>query len=499
MINDPTRSTQHSALSTPAVRVRIAPSPTGLPHIGTFRTFLFNWLFARQKGGAFVIRIEDTDRARLIPGAIEALTEAVRWFGLDWDEGPEVGGPYGPYLQSERLPTYHEQVERLVRDGRAYRCYCTPERLDALRAEQQARKEPPGYDRLCRDLTDIERARRDAAGEPSVVRFAVPLDGSTTFQDLIHGDVTWENRVLDDFVILKSDGYPTYHLAHLVDDHVMEITHVLRGDEWISSTPRHMLLYEALGWVPPIFAHLPAILGPDRKKLSKRHGPTGIAAFQEAGYLPEALLNYLGLCGWSPGTDQEIFSLKELVEQFSLERVNQTGAIFDHAKLDWFNGVYIRAMGPQELAVRLRPFLGETAGMLDDDALMAISGLFQDRLKTLGEARELMDFFFVDRLEYQAAMLIQKGMTVAQTIEGLRRSAVLAAEIASFDPEALESAYRVLTDELGLKPLQLFMSIRVASTGMTATPPLFATMAVLGRERCLRRLTAAVERLSGSM
>lgn len=478
------------------VRVRIAPSPTGLPHIGTFRTFLFNWLFARKNGGTFVVRIEDTDREREVPGAIDALLDAVEWIGLDWDEGPRVGGPYGPYLQSERLPIYYEQVDRLIRDGAAYRCYCSTERLDALRKEQQARKEPPGYDRLCRHLTAAERAAREADGGPSVVRFAVPMDGATTFDDVIHGEVTWENRVLDDFVILKSDAFPTYHLAHLVDDHLMAISHVLRGDEWISSTPRHLLLYAALGWEPPVFAHLPAILGPDRKKLSKRHGPTGIAAFQETGYLPEALLNYLALCGWSTGDDEEIFTLPELVERFSLDRVSRTGGIFDHEKLDWFNGKYIRVLPAAELARRMRRFIANPPVAADDEYLVAVAGLVQERLRRLAEADELTAFFFADGLDYEPALLVQKGTTAEQTAEALRRSADLARTAPSFHAGDLEPPYRELCAELGLKPTQLFMSIRVACTGRTATPPLFETMEVLGRERVLRRLDHAVGLLS---
>lgn len=486
-------------MTSPPVRVRIAPSPTGLPHIGTFRTFLFNWLFARKHGGKFAIRIEDTDRERLVPGAEDALLDAVEWFGLDWDEGPRHGGPYAPYVQSERLPLYHEHVERLIAAGHAYRCYCSSERLDALRREQQARKEPPGYDRLCRRLSPHERAAREAVGTSHVVRFAVPLEGSTTFHDVIHGDVTWENRVLDDFVILKSDGYPTYHLAHLVDDHEMEISHVLRGDEWISSTPRHVLLYQAFGWVPPVFAHLPAILGPDRKKLSKRHGPTGIAAFQEAGYLPEALINYLALCGWSPGSDEEVFSLPDLVKRFDLGRVSATGAIFDHAKLDWFNGIYIRNLAPAELAKRMRPFLGEAANGVADSQLEAIAALLQDRLRTLSEAPELADFFLTDELDYDPALLVQRGLTPEQTIEALRRGADLTSTVEPFTAEALEPPFRELADALGLKVGPLFMSIRVAVTGKTATPPLFGTMQVLGRERSVARLQTAVERLSRTL
>lgn len=479
-----------------SVRVRIAPSPTGLPHIGTFRTFLFNWLFARQHGGDVIIRIEDTDRERLIPGAEDALLDAIGWIGLDWDEGPRVGGPYGPYVQSERLPIYHEHVDRLLAEGKAYRCYCTSERLDALRREQQERKEPPGYDRLCRGLSDAERAEREAAGAASVVRFAVPLDGSTTFNDVIHGDITWENRVLDDFVMLKSDGYPTYHLAHLVDDRLMAISHVLRGDEWIASTPRHVLLYQAFGWEPPVFAHLPAILGTDRKKLSKRHGPTGIAAFQEAGYLPEAMLNYLALCGWSSGTDDEILSISELVERFSLERVNHTGAIFDHAKLDWFNGQYLRTLPVPDLARRMRPFLGAMADGVPDATLEPIAAVLQDRLRTLAEAPELAEYFLSDTLDYDARQLVQKGMSVEQTVEALRKSAALAAQVEPFEKAALEHPFDELTETLGLKRLQLFMSIRVACTGRTATPPLFDVMEVLGRDRVVARLENAADRLA---
>lgn len=483
-----------SAVTASPVRVRIAPSPTGMPHIGTFRTFLFNWLFARKHRGTFVIRIEDTDRERIVPGAVEALLDAVTWFGLDWDEGPRVGGPYGPYEQSARLPIYHEHVERLIQAGAAYRCYCSSERLEALRREQQARKEPPGYDRRCRWLTAAERAHEEARGVPFVVRFAVPLEGSTTFHDVIHGDITWENRVLDDFVILKSDGFPTYHLAHMVDDHLMKISHVLRGDEWISSTPRHILLYRAFGWDPPVFAHLPPILGPDRKKLSKRHGPTAIAAFQEAGYLPEALLNYLALCGWAPPGDREVLSLPELVELFSLERVSRTGAIFDHAKLDWFNGVYIRSLSPEELANRLRPFVPE-ASHVDPHRFVAMVALVQDRLRTLSEARDLLDYFLREQIDYDPSALVQRGMTRRETIEALKASLEVAERVEPFDHQTLETEFRALTERLGLRTSQLFMSIRVACTGRTATPPLFETMEVLGRERVLARLRRAIELL----
>ena len=278
------------------VRVRFAPSPTGTPHIGNIRTALFNWLFARHHGGKFVLRIEDTDRERLVPGSLEAIMEGLRWLGLDWDEGPQVGGPYGPYFQSERLHLYRDYAAQLVERGHAYYCYCSAERLAQMRAEQQRRGEASGYDRRCRFLTPAQRAEFAAAGAAPVVRFAIPLEGETTYHDLMHGDVTIQNQVLDDFVMLKSDGFPTYHLAVVVDDHLMKISHVLRADEWIPSTPRHVLLYRALGWDLPHFAHLPIILGPDRAKLSKRHGATSITSYQEEGYLPEALVNFLASC-----------------------------------------------------------------------------------------------------------------------------------------------------------------------------------------------------------
>jgi glutamyl-tRNA synthetase len=324
----------------------------------------------------------------------------------------------------------------------------------------------------------------------------VPTEGSTTFDDVIHGSITWENARLDDFVILKSDGYPTYHLAHLVDDHLMEISHVLRGDEWISSTPRHLLLYEALGWEPPAFAHLPAILGSDGKKLSKRHGPTGIAAFEEGGYLPEAMVNYLALCGWSPGTDEEVFSLPELVRRFALERVSKSGAIFDHDKLEWFNGLHIRAQSPADLAERMRPFLPGKNRDIAAERLEPIARLLQDRLKTLAEVPELTDFFFQDPLDYDLALLVRPGMDNQATARALAAAANLARQVSPFVHEALEAGYRELCLELGLKTTQLFMAVRVAVTGKTATPPLFETMTVLGRDVVISRLEAAAAKLA---
>ncbi|MHB9091215.1 MAG: glutamate--tRNA ligase, partial [Chloroflexota bacterium] len=321
------------------VRVRYAPSPTGSPHIGNIRTAMFNWLLARHHGGKFIVRIEDTDQTRLVPGALDAILGSLRWLGLSWDEGPEVGGSFGPYFQSERLPIYKQHAEQLVAGGHAYHCYCTSERLEQVREEQMARKETIRYDRACRELSADDRRAREEAGTPYVVRFKAPLAGQTIVRDLFRGDIAFDNATLDDHVLLKSDGWPTYQLANVVDDHLMAITHVLRGDEWISSAPKHVLEYEAFGWRPPVFGHLSLILGKDRTKLSKRHGATDVLSYREAGYLPDALVNFLALLGWSPPeevrAEGDILSRAELVRLFDLDRVGVTPSVFDNDKLDW--------------------------------------------------------------------------------------------------------------------------------------------------------------------
>jgi len=480
------------------VRTRMAPSPTGMPHIGSFRTLVFNWLFARHHGGQFVLRIEDTDVARRVEGATEAFLEGMRWLRIDWDEGPEVGGPYGPYFQSQRLPIYQEHAQRLIQQGDAYYCFCSPERLAAMREEQIRRKEPPGYDRRCRTLSESEVKAKLAQGMVPVIRFKVPLEGSTSFHDLIHGDITFPNAALDDFVLIKSDGYPTYHLAHLVDDHLMRISHVMRADEWISSTPRHILLYRALGWEPPKFAHVPQILGPDRTKLSKRHGATSILAYRDMGYLPEAMLNYLALLGWSYDATTEIMSRDELIRYFSIEKINKTGAIFDITKLDWMNGYYIRQLSVPDLASRLMPFL-EKAGLAterDREYVERVVPLIQERIKKLSEIAELTDFFFVDTLEYDSHLLVAKGLTAESSLSALRAARQRLATLPEWDRAALEGALRPLAEELGVKTGQLFGILRVASTGRTAAPPLFETMEVLGRDRVMARLAAAETRLA---
>jgi glutamyl-tRNA synthetase len=484
------------------VRVRYAPSPTGEPHPGNIRTALFNWLFARRHKGVFIVRIEDTDRDRYIEGAVPAILEALQWLGLDWDEGPEVGGPFAPYIQSQRLPLYQEATRRLLERGCAYYCYCSPERLEEMRREQMRRGLPPGYDRRCRDLPPEERRREEAKGIVPVVRFKVPLSGETTFYDLIRGEVSFQNRLLDDFVILKSDGYPTYHLANVVDDHFMEVTHVLRAEEWLPSTPRHILLYEALGYEPPLFGHLPMILGPDRSKLSKRHGATSILEYKRLGYLPEALVNFLALLGWSLDDRTEIIPRDVLMESFSLERIGKAGAIFNREKLLWMNGVYIRQLDQGELARRLLPFLErdlppDVPRPIDETYLQRIVPLIQERLKTLADVTELAGFFFREP-DYDGGLLVQRGMEKGKALQALRHALEGLEGLGSFDAASLEALLRPMAGVLGLTTGQLFGTLRVATTGRTAAPPLFQTMEVLGRERCLKRIQDAIARLEAT-
>jgi len=485
---------------TKPVRVRYAPSPTGYPHVGNIRTALFNWLFARHHGGSFVVRIEDTDVTRKVEGAVEAILEGLRWLGLDWDEGPEVGGNYGSYFQSQRLELYRQAAERLVSQGDAYYCYCSPGRLEEMRAEQVRRKQPLGYDRRCRDLSPQERAEKKAADITPVVRFKTPLEGQTGFNDLIWGDVVFENSTIDDLVLLKSDGYPTYHLANVVDDHLMEITHVLRAEEWLSSTPRHHLLYRALDFEPPQFAHLPMILGPDRAKLSKRHGAVSITEYRELGYLPEAMVNFLALLGWSLDDKTEIISRQELIDNFSLERISRTAAIFNHDKLNWMNGVFIRKLSYEDLLRKIIPFLEsrlpkEVKRPISQQYVGRIVPLIQERINTLAEAATYADFFFIDTPEYEVSVLVGKKMTRETTLEALKAAEERLSSLESFDHDLLEDTLRHLAGDLGLKTGQLFGILRVATTGRNATPPLFETMEVLGKERCLERIRVAVAKL----
>jgi glutamyl-tRNA synthetase len=486
------------------VRVRFAPSPTGIPHVGNIRTALFNWLFARHEGGSFLLRVEDTDQARLVTEALDAILESLRWLGLNWDEGPEAGGPYGPYFQSQRLEHYHRAADELIAKDAAYKCYCSPERLDQVRAEQQRRKEPPRYDRRCRFLSEAECAQEEAKGTTPVVRFKTPLDGVTEFDDVVRGHVAFENATLDDFVLLKSDGFPTYHLANVVDDHMMEITHVLRAEEWLPSTPRHLLLYAALGFAPPTFAHLPMILGPDRAKLSKRHGAVSLLEYKRQGYLPEAMFNFLGLLGWSLDDHTEIISRDEFIRHFSLDRIVKNPAIFDVEKLTWMNGVYLRQLPPGRVAELLTERLEEdlpsdVPRSLDRDYVLRIVPLIQERIKRLDEAVSLTAFFFVEGpLDYSTATLLGKGFAAKpdEARHALEAAITGLSNLERWEHDALEGVLRPLAEELGLKAGDLFMLLRVAVTGQTATPPLFETMEVLGRDRCLARLDDALRLLA---
>ena len=463
---------------------------------------MFNWLFARHSGGQFIVRVAATDPERLVPGAVDHILDGLEWLGIDWDEGPRVGGEYAPYFQSERLESYRNAAGGLVGSGAAYRCYCSRERLAQVREEQQRQKQSIRYDGHCRHLTEGERMELEAQGTPSVVRFAMPATGVTTVQDLIRGDVEWDNSLLDDFILIKSDGFPTYHMANVVDDHLMEISHVMRAEEWLPSTPRHLQLYQAMGITPPLFGHLPMILGPDKSKLSKRHGATSVLEYRDEGYLPEALQNFMVLLGWSLDDKTEIMSTEFLVENFELERVSKPAAIFDREKLVWMNGTYIRQLSTEDLAQRVMFFLERDLSPellpVDWEYLLRIVPLVRERLKLLVDASEMLAYFFQGDLEYEPARLVQRGMDRESTLAALRRAELELAQLDSLEPEVLEARFRAVGEELELSPRQFFGALRVACTGRTATPPLFETMEVLGQERVLQRLRAASAQLEAA-
>ena len=481
-----------------SVRVRIAPSPTGYFHIGSARTALFNWLFARHHGGKFIVRVEDTDRTRYNPEAVPDMVDSLRWLGLDWDEGPEVGGDFGPYYQSERLDLYKHYADWLVNEGQAYRCYCSPERLANLREAQREKKEDVGYDRHCRYLTAAQRAEREAEGITPVIRLKAPLEGQTTFHDVLYGTITVDNETLDDLVLLKSDGFPTYHLGVVVDDHQMEISHIMRGDEWLPSVPKHILLYNAFGWEIPVFAHLPLILAPTGKgKLSKRHGGVKVREFRRQGYLPEAMVNYLARVGWSYDDKTEIFSREELVRYFDLPGVNHSPAHFSYERLEWMNAFYIRQLDVNDLAQRLVPFMNQAGFQVTAADLRPMVPLIQERLKTLTEAVNWIDFFFVEDLEYDAHLLVGTKMDAAGSLDALRQARQRLASLPSFEIETIEPPLRSLADELSLKVGQLLGIIRVAVTGKTVAPPLFETLGILGQQRSLLRIDRGLQALAG--
>ncbi len=482
------------------VRVRYPPAPTGYQHIGSVRTALYNYLYSRRMGGAFVLRIEDTDRKRYVPDAVQDIYDTFDWLGFHWTEGPDRGGKFGPYLQSERLDLYRAHAEQLLRGGMAYRCYCTAERLEKLRQEQEASKgseaaDPSvqGYDRHCRNLSSAERREAEASGAPSVIRLTVPLEGSTSYADVLLGEITVENRVINpDPVLIKSDGFPTYHMANVVDDHLMEITHIMRGQEWLPSVPLHVILYRALGWEPPVYCHLPMVMGKDGHKLSKRLGSTAIRDFRAQGYLPDALLNCIALVGWSYDGTRQLFSLKELEELFDIAKLTKSPGVFDYQKLEWFNGMYIRAKTCAELAGLIAPFLKSAGLPVDDRALLeGIAGLVQERVKVLTEVPGMVRFLFEEPATPSVEDLVPTKGTPASTRSALVRLDALLPELRGTEEEN-EVRLRALAEELSMKLGDLLMPLRVAVTGSKVSPPLMASIRVMGVEKARARAARAI-------
>lgn len=474
----------------PSVRVRFAPSPTGYLHVGGLRTALYNYLFARRNNGAFVLRIEDTDQSRKVEGAVENLIETLRWAGIEYDEGPGKEGDFGPYTQSQRLALYGEHARKLIDAGHAYYCFCTPERLEQVRQKQIAMKLPPSYDRHCRDLpADTVRQRREA-GEATVIRMKVPVGGETAFEDLIRGKVTIAHKVLDDQVIVKSDGFPTYHLAVVVDDHLMNISHVIRGEEWLPSTPKHIMLYQYFGWDLPRFAHLPLLLNPDKTKLSKRQGDVAVEDYRKKGYLKEAIVNFVAFLGWNPGDEREIFTLEQLIQEFSLERVGKSGAVFNIEKLNWLNQQHLRLKADEEIARLAVPVL-EAAGLknIDFRYLVSVVKLMKERITLLPDFADFAGYFFRDPETFD-----EKGVKKYWNEEAAKAMNVLADRLQSASPfaqKAIEEILRTLAEELNVGAGKLIHPARLALSGKVVGPGLFEMMELLGKETVVRRLRNA--------
>ena len=496
-------------------RCRIAPSPTGPLHIGTARTALFNYLFARQHGGTFILRLEDTDQARSTLAYERDILDGLHWLGLEWDEGPEVAGqpargPYGPYRQSERGAHYTAAISRLLAEDRAYPCFCTAEELASDRQAQQEAKQDASYVGRCAALTEDEREARRTEGRPAAIRFRVGSE-RVEFDDLVRGHVSIDTSALGgDLVIARSDGSPLYHFVVVVDDIAMRISHVIRGEDHLSNTPKHVLLFRALRAEPPVFAHLPLILNPDRSKMSKRKSQTAIDAYRGQGYVREAIVNHLALLGWSSGSDEEVFSMADLITRFDLGRVQPSGAIFDLARLDWLNGQWIRRLPPDELTERALPFLADSLAAEADeghatrtptaDDLAPLLPMVTERLPRLDAIGPMLDFVFVEDLAVDPALLVPKRWDATTTAAGLEAALGIIGSGGpiSFEADELEPPLRALCEEQGWKVGDLFMAIRVAVTGRTATPPLFDTMVAIGYERTLARLRAAIETLRSS-
>jgi glutamyl-tRNA synthetase len=484
--------------------VRFAPSPTGRTHLGSGRTALYNYLFARQTGGTFILRIEDTDRKRYVPGAEQELIDSLHWLGIDWDEGPGKGGPNGPYYQSQRREIYQEHARRLIETGHAYYCFCTPERLEKVRQEQQKRKETTHYDGFCRSIDPAEAAARVAAGERHVVRFKIPPEGSITVHDLLRGAITTENSQLDDTILVKSDGLAVYHLAAMVDDHLMGVTHVMRSSEWLPSLPLHGHIIRAFGWEEPVFVHLSVFLNPSGKgKMSKRESAEAMKSgyaifvhdFEALGYLPEAVVNWIALMGWSYDDHTEYFTMDDLIEKFSLEKLNPSPAAINFTKLDHFNGLHIRQLPVDDLALRVKPFMQSAGFAVDDDRLRRIVPLVQERLVTLDDAPQWIGFFFQEEVQPSPADLVGNKMTAAESAQAARRALGVLEALPEITLETAEPPMRALAEELGLQAGQLFGILRVAVTGQKVSPPLFESMEIIGKEKVVARVQQAIEML----
>jgi glutamyl-tRNA synthetase len=471
----------------------MAPSPTGEMHVGSMATLLKNYAFAKKYGGQFILRIEDTDKVREVDGGVAAIQEIIHLYGLDWDEGPGKGGEFGPYIQSERLEIYKEKVQELIENDKAYYCFCSKERLASVKEEQMANKQAPHYDRHCRSLSKEEAQKRVAAGEEYVIRLKVPENQEISFTDLLRGEITFNSNLIDDQVLLKSDGYPTYHLAVVIDDNLMKISHIMRGEEWISSTPKHVLLYQAFGWSVPVFAHIPLFLNPDGKgKMSKRKGTVSAASFLEKGYLPEAMLNFFMILGWAKKDQEEIISLDEYIQEFEPSDLSSNSVAFDLKKLDWLNGVYIRKLSLGQLKEKIRPFIAQE---FPAEKIEQVLPLIQERLVTLADFNQLTKFFY-STINYEADLLLKKADSKELVIGELEQTIKLLESLSNWSLENLEKGIRNLQEEKDWHRGQYFMMLRIAVTGEKATPPLFETMTVIGKELVLDRLKEAINKLA---
>lgn len=472
------------------VRTRFAPSPTGYLHVGGLRTALYAFLLAKQQNGQFLLRIEDTDQTRLVAGAEKNIIDALHWAGIDFDEGPGKGGPCGPYVQSERLPIYQKHAQELIEAGHAYYCFCSSERLEAVRAHQMASSLPPAYDKSCRNLSPAMVMQKKTEHPKYVVRMKIPTDGELTFKDLIRGDVTFNYKNVDDQVILKSDGFPTYHLAVVVDDHYMLISHVIRGEEWLSSTPKHVLLYQYFGWNAPSFSHLPLLLNLDRSKLSKRQGDVAVEDYRQKGYLPEALVNFIAFLGWNPGDNREIFTIPELIKEFSLERVGKSGAVFNVEKLDWLNQQYIIHMPAAELFKRIKPMLDEKGwGHFPGAYVEEVITMLKDRAILLPDFVNNGTYFFVAPTEYDEK--VKTKSWTADSAKYLTDIAALLNNLASFDATSVEQAIRDYGTQNNLGTGKLIPILRLSLSGVGQGPSLFHMIAALGKQEVGSRIATA--------